>query len=76
MRAAERNPRTGKRLRCRLHGGLSTGPRSTEGKARVAAATFRRAFRHGLRSAEAKRAREEIRRMLETLKKCREEVTP
>ena len=29
-------PRNG---RCRLHGGLSTGPRTVEGRARVAAAT-------------------------------------
>ena len=31
----------GKR-RCRFHGGLSTGPRTTEGKARIAAAQRRR----------------------------------
>ena len=32
--------------RCRLHGGLSTGPRTTEGKARIAAAHYK----HGRRS--------------------------
>ena len=34
--AATRRPRNG---RCRMHGGLSTGPRTVEGRARVAAAT-------------------------------------
>ena len=34
--AATRRPRNG---RCRVHGGLSTGPRTVEGRARVAAAT-------------------------------------
>ena len=33
-------PIKGKR-RCRLHGGLSTGPRTAEGRARIAAAQFR-----------------------------------
>ena len=34
--AATRRPRNG---RCRMHGGLSTGPRTVEGRERVAAAT-------------------------------------
>ena len=33
-------PIKGKR-RCRLHGGLSTGPRTAEGRARIAAAQFK-----------------------------------
>ena len=33
-------PINGKR-RCRLHGGLSTGPRTAEGKARIAAAQLK-----------------------------------
>ena len=32
------NPAIGGRTRCKLHGGRSTGPRTAEGKARVAAA--------------------------------------
>ena len=32
--------------RCRLHGGLSTGPRTAEGKARIAATHYK----HGKRS--------------------------
>jgi hypothetical protein len=42
--------------RCHLHGGASTGPRTEEGRARIAAAQFK----HGRRStafAEAQRAR-------------------
>jgi hypothetical protein len=31
-------------LRCRLHGGLSTGPRTPEGRARIAEAMRRRTF--------------------------------
>ena len=34
------------RMRCRLHGGLSTGPRTEEGKARIIAAHYK----HGRRS--------------------------
>lgn len=34
------------KTRCRLHGGLSTGPRTAEGKARIAAAHWK----HGRRS--------------------------
>ena len=37
MRPSEINPLTGRRSRCRLHGGLA-GPRTPEGKARIAAA--------------------------------------
>ena len=40
------NPAIGGRTRYKLHGGKSTGPKSVEGKARVAAANTR----HGRRS--------------------------
>ena len=43
--------------RCRMHGGRSTGPRTAEGKARIAAA----AFKHGHYTAGAKRERAEAR---------------
>ena len=36
-----RRPATKKNGRCRLHGGASTGPRTEEGRARVAAANLR-----------------------------------
>ena len=43
--ACQKSPLQGKN-RCRLHGGLSTGPRTAEGRARIAAAHYR----HGRRS--------------------------
>ena len=47
---------TGKR-RCRLHGGLSTGPKTAEGRARIAAAQFK----HGRYvSWRARRAKEKF----------------
>ena len=33
-------PPLASKTRCRLHGGLSTGPRTAEGKARIASANF------------------------------------
>ena len=41
----QKPPMKGK-TRCRLHGGLSTGPRTVEGKARIAAAHYK----HGRRT--------------------------
>ena len=41
----QKPPMKGKK-RCRLHGGLSTGPRTAEGKARIAATHYK----HGKRS--------------------------
>ena len=41
----QKPPLKGKK-RCRLHGGLSSGPRTAEGRARIAAAHYR----HGRRS--------------------------
>ena len=46
---------TGK-ARCRLHGGLSTGPKTPEGKARIAAAHWK----HGRRSRAFTEARKQI----------------
>ena len=43
--ACQKPPIKGK-TRCRLHGGLSSGPRTAEGKALIAAAHYR----HGRRS--------------------------
>ena len=45
--ACQKPPLRGKQ-RCRLHGGLSSGPKSAEGKARIAQAHFK----HGRRSKE------------------------
>jgi hypothetical protein len=63
-RPAERNPQTGKRTRCRLHGAYCTGPRSQEGKARVAAAQLK----HGRYTKVAKEARRLIRIKLAKLR--------
>jgi hypothetical protein len=61
---AERNPVTGLRKRCRLHGGRSTGPRTPEGRARAAAA----AFRHGRYTKLAVQKRRGFREKLRALK--------
>ena len=44
------------RKRCRLHGGLSSGPKTAEGRARIAAAHFR----HGRRSKDHVTMRKKI----------------
>ena len=53
--ACQKPPLAGK-TRCRLHGGLSTGPRTAEGKARIAAAQWK----HGRRSKGFTEARKQI----------------
>jgi hypothetical protein len=70
-RAAERNPVSGRRTRCRLHGGLSTGPRTQEGRARIAAANLR----HGRYTKAARQARAEIKAKLAALKASMKEIT-
>ena len=47
------------RRRCRLHGGLSTGPHTPEGLARIRAARTT----HGLRTAEMEELRELVREL-------------
>ena len=49
--------------RCRLHGGLSTGPRTPEGLER----SRRARWQHGLYSAEARAIRQEARALLRAL---------
>ena len=53
--ACQKPPLRGK-TRCRLHGGLSTGPKTPEGKARIAAAHWK----HGRRSKAFTEARKQI----------------
>ena len=53
--ACQKTPLAGK-TRCRLHGGLSTGPRTAEGKARIAVAHWK----HGRRSKGFTKARKQI----------------
>jgi hypothetical protein len=64
QRAAELNPVTGLRKRCRLHGGLSTGARTPEGRARIAAAHLK----HGKYTRAARQARADLRARLAALK--------
>ena len=51
--------------RCRVHGGLSTGPRTPEGLQR----SRRSNWKHGHYSAEAKRVRREARRQFRLLRR-------
>ena len=53
--SCQKPPLRGK-TRCRLHGGLSTGPKTPEGKARIAAAHWK----HGRRSKAFTEARKQI----------------
>ena len=53
--SCQKPPLKGK-SRCRLHGGLSTGPKTPEGKARIAAAHWK----HGRRSKAFTEARKQI----------------
>lgn len=53
--ACQKPPIKGK-TRCRLHGGLSSGPKTAEGKARIAAAHWK----HGRRSKKFVEARAKI----------------
>ena len=53
--ACQKPPLAGK-TRCRLHGGLSTGPKTAEGKARIAASHWK----HGRRSRAFTEARKRI----------------
>ncbi len=50
--------------RCRMHGGMSTGPRTAEGLARSRKARWQ----HGYYSARAKAERQEARRELQRLR--------
>ena len=51
-----KNPAVTGRERCRMHGGKSTGPRTQEGKAKIAAAHWK----HGRRSKQHVEARKII----------------
>ncbi len=52
--------------RCRFHGGLSTGPKTHEGKARAR----RGNWKHGMYSAEAIDLRRQVSKALWEAKKC------
>ena len=60
--ACQKPPLNGK-TKCRLHGGLSTGPRTAEGKARIAAAHWK----HGWRTKKFVEMRKKIWRELRAI---------
>jgi hypothetical protein len=49
------------KARCRLHGGLSTGPKTEDGRERCRMAKWK----HGYYSAEQKEARRQVRELIE-----------
>src|SRR3954453_8847771 len=61
QKPAEVHPSTGRRLRCRLHGGRG-GPRTEEGKARIAAANFKHG-RYSKAGRESRKAELEARKI-------------
>jgi hypothetical protein len=63
------NPAIGDRTRCKLHGGLSTGPKSIEGKARVVAANTRHGRRSKAHVEKVKAINAELRRITYELKR-------
>ena len=63
------NPAIGGRDRCKLHGGLSTGPRTPEGKARAAAANTKHGKRSMAHVEMVKKINSELRRITYELKR-------
>jgi hypothetical protein len=58
------------RRRCRLHGGLATGPKTAEGLARIRAAQTT----HGMRTAEMEEMRQMMRALLKEQRRLLELV--
>ena len=63
------NPAIKNRSRCKLHGGKSTGPRTSEGKARAAAAHTKHGRRSRAHVERVKAINSEIRRITCELKR-------
>mgnify|MGYP006441491615 CR=1 FL=1 len=63
------NPVVADRNRCRMHGGKSTGPRTAEGKARVAAAHTKHGRRSKAHVAKVRYINAELRRITYALKR-------
>jgi hypothetical protein len=63
------NPVVTGRNRCRMHGGKSTGPRTAEGKARVAAAQTKHGRRSKAHAAKVRYINAELRRITYELKR-------
>ena len=64
------NPAMKNRERCRLHGGLSSGAKTIEGKARVVAANWRHGHRAKGRTEKVKQIRAELRQIIYALKRA------
>ena len=62
------NPVVTGRVRCRMHGGKSTGPRTAQGKARVAAAHTKHGQRSAAHVATLKYIHAELRRITNELR--------
>ena len=62
------NPVVTGRVRCRMHGGKSTGPRTAQGKARVAAAHTKHGQRSAAHVATLKNIHAELRRITNELR--------
>ena len=58
------NPAIGSRTRCKLHGGLSTGPRTPEGKARIVAANTKHGRRTKAHIEKVRQINAELRRVI------------
>ncbi|MDA1099996.1 MAG: HGGxSTG domain-containing protein [Proteobacteria bacterium] len=69
QRAPCQNPVVTDRNRCRMHGGKSTGPRTPEGKARVAAAHTKHGRRSKAHVEKVRYINAEIRRITYELKR-------
>ena len=63
------NPVVTGRNRCRMHGGTSTGPRTAQGKARVAAAHTKHGQRSAAQVTALKYIHAELRRITHELKR-------
>ena len=61
-RACKNHPVRGKK-RCRMHGGASTGPRTSKGRARIAAIHYKHGKRRRSVVAEQKRRNEEAKKI-------------
>jgi len=62
------NPAVKDKNRCRMHGGKSTGPRTAEGKARVAAANTKHGRRSAAHVSRIRFINAELRRITKALK--------
>ena len=63
------NPAVTDRSRCRMHGGKSTGPRTLEGKAQVAAVHRKHGLRSRVHIEKVRQINAELRRVLNAMRR-------